>query len=154
MKAHIVTFRADHGKRVVSAVCVALCAFLVSIGLFTRTQDLAVVAGIMATLSALSFLICDAIVVDGREHVIRRKKGVWPLINESIRPFSDVDHVCLEEMPSIESDGSEITLARLSLVRKFGSPIVLASETAQTTTLRKEAHHLAELIGVEARLAA
>lgn len=154
MKSPVVTFRADRGKRVVSAVCLSLSAIAMAGGYAANNIDLVAATGIMLLLSAVTFLVADSIVIDGRKHVIRRQKGIWPIINESTRPFSDVDHVCLEEVQQIESDGSEVVVSRLTLVRKFGSPIVLANECEPSGALRKEAHILAKLIGVEARTAA
>jgi len=153
MKAPIVTFRANHGKRIVSCVCMAVSLVGVVVGFSMQLSDLVAAGGIMFATFAATLLVSDAIVIDGRGHVIKRRKGVWPVVSEVSRPFSEIDHVCIEQMPTIEPDGSEVTVSRLSLVRKFGLPIVLANGCDQNEALRVEAQQLAKLLGVDARVA-
>ena len=129
----------------------AVSAIAAAFGVALNNPDLTVGASLLLVTSGTTFLVSDAIVVDGEKHLIRRRRGVWPLVNEVTRPFSDVDHVYIEEMPTIESDGSEVTISRLSLVRKFGSPIILANAYEARDSIRAEADHLARLLGVEAR---
>lgn len=129
----------------------AVSGIALGVGLVSHIVDLAVAGAVILVAAAMTFLAIDAIVLDGRRNLVCRRQGIWPMVEEVSRPFTEIDHVFIEDMPKVESDGREVLVTRLSLVRKMGTPIVLANAYESNGSLRADAEQVARLLGVESR---
>jgi len=137
-------------RQITNVSCILAGVIATGIGVATRSADLQIAGLAVAGFSVLKLLGSDAIIIDGQLGVVRRKQGVWPFVIEGSKPFSEVDHVLIEELPQVESDGSEYVEARLSLVSKSGPPILLAKTDKLNGTFIAKAQNVAQLIGVQA----
>ena len=147
----IFIFKAHRGKQSMSGACITASAVGVVCGIFLHIPDLTTAGGILLVASAATLWVSDAVIVDGRAQVVKRRMGIWPIVSEVSRPFSEIDHIYIEELPFIESDGNEVTLARLSLIRKSGPPILLANTYSGGNGLKARASELSRLLHVETK---
>ncbi|MDR3689495.1 MAG: hypothetical protein P4L46_08965 [Fimbriimonas sp.] len=150
MKTDALTYRADFFSQITNVSCALAGALAFGTGLAMQSGDIQGLGIILAGCSVVKYLAGDAIVIDRKHRIIKRRQGIWPFAIEGTKAFSEVDHVLLEQRPGIESDGSEFVETRLSLVGKTGAPIVLALTDRLDQAFEARAKAVADALGVSA----
>lgn len=151
MKNPVVIYRADLTRRVASGASILAGCAAFAIGMGIKSFDVQVMGLLVVAGSAINMMFCDSILIDGRRNLITRRRGLWPVLADQSKPFSDVDHVAIDQTPGLDPDGIEYVVSSLSLVRKSGPPIVLANTDRESQSFLLHANSVAKLIGVEAR---